>query len=194
MTQNYFLSLRTLFSNRLPTQAAVALLCIAMTTITVQAANLDPSSYFFQESFGNFQDELATAKAEGKKGVMLFFEQNDCPFCARMKRTILNQPEVQQYYRDNFRIFAVNIEGDVDITDFQGKTISEKDFSFKTHRVRATPVIRFFDLQGKKVASYTGATGSKKEFLLLGKFVAEGHYKHSSFTKYKREQRKVTTP
>jgi thioredoxin-related protein len=32
--------------------------------------------------------------------------------------------------------------------------------------------------------NYTGATGSKEEFMLLGKFVAEGHYKKTRFTQY----------
>ncbi len=154
------------------------------------AAGRDPGVYFFQETFGNLQDELETAKEEGKQGVMLFFEQDDCPFCHRMKRTILNQPDVQAYFRQHFRIISIDIEGDLPLTDFNGRETTQKDFSFKQHRVRATPVIAFFDLDGKRIMRYTGAVGGKAEFLLLGKFVAEGHYKTMRFTRYKRENRK----
>lgn len=153
------------------------------------AAVKPPGDFFFQETFGDFQDELATAKEEGKHGILVFFEMDDCPFCHRMKSSILNQTDVQDYYRENFRIFSLDIEGDVTMTDFKGDSVSQKDFAFKQHRVRATPVIAFFDLEGKKIMNYTGATGSKEEFMLLGKFVAEGHYKKTRFTRFKREQR-----
>ncbi len=156
----------------------------------LNAATRDPGAYFFHDSFGDLQAEIKTAREEGKKGVLVFFEMDDCPFCHRMKTSIFNQTEVQDYFRKHFQIISMDIEGDLEITDFKGEPTTQKDFSFKAHRVRATPVITFFDLEGEKVASYTGATGSAEEFLLLGKFVTEGHYKTSRFTKFKREQRK----
>ena len=146
----------------------------------------DPETYFFDNTFGDFSEELETAKEQGKKGVMIFFEMDDCPFCHWMKINVLNQPEVQQYYKDNFLMFAVNIDGDLEIVNFQGKSMSQKDFSFKENRVRATPVIAFFDLKGQRVMRFTGRTSNPKEFLLLGKFVAEQEYKNNKFSKYKR--------
>lgn len=74
------------------------------------------------------------------------FEMDECPFCHRMKTTVLNRPEVQDYFRKHFLIFSVDIEGDIEITDFQGKPTTMKDFAFKQYRVRATPVFQFFDL------------------------------------------------
>jgi thioredoxin-related protein len=106
-----------------------------------------------------------------------------------MKDTILNQPKVQDYFKANFLIFAVDIEGDIPITDFQGKATTEKEFAFREHRVRATPVIMFFDLDGKPVARYTGATADQQEFMWLGQYVVDGVYKEMPFAKYKREQR-----
>ena len=154
------------------------------------AQTRDPGEHFFQETFGDFTEELAIAKEENKKGILIFFEMDECPFCHRMKTTVLNKPEVQDWYRETFRIFSVDIEGDVDITDFAGNSTSQKDFAFKQHRVRATPVIAFFDLEGNRVARFTGATRDAKEFMLLGQFVAEGAYKNSNFTRYKREKKK----
>jgi thioredoxin-related protein len=55
--------------------------------------------------------------------------------------------------------------------------------------VRATPVIMFFDLDGKPVARYTGATADVDEFMWLGQYVADGIYKDMPFTRYKRERR-----
>jgi thioredoxin-related protein len=167
----------------------LALPILWLFSLNLNAATRDPGEYFFQESFGDYQEELATAKEENKKGVMIFFEMDDCPFCHRMKKDILNQSEVQEYFRHNFRVFSLDIKSDVKMVDFEGKQVSQKDFAFKQHRVRATPVIAFFDLDGQKIMSYTGTTRDAKEFLLMGKFVAGGHYKNPSFTKFKREQR-----
>ncbi len=153
------------------------------------AETRDPARFFFQETFGNFQEEAGLARDEGKQGVMIFFEMDDCPFCHRMKTTVLNQPEVQAYFRQHFRVFSVDIEGDVEITDFQGRAITQKDFAFKQFQVRATPVFAFFDTGGKLVARYTGPTSGVEEMLWLGEYVAEGHYRDESFARYKRDRR-----
>jgi thioredoxin-related protein len=151
----------------------------------------DPGQYFFNDSFWNFSEELEAARASGKKGILIMFEMDECPFCHRMKATILNQPDVQDYFRENFLIFAVDIEGDVEITDFEGKVTTMKDFAFKQYRVRATPVFAFFDLDGKyiKQARFTGAASDKGEFMLLGRYVVDGAYKNETFTRYKRAAR-----
>ena len=152
----------------------------------------DAAEYFFNETFGNLPDELALAKQEHKKGILLFFEQEDCPFCHRMKTTVLNQPEVQDYFHKYFRILSVDIEGDLDMTDFQGRTMTQKDFSFKEYNVRATPVLAFFDLDGKLVARHTGPTKGVQDFLWLGEYVVGEHYRSESFARFKREKRQQT--
>jgi len=148
------------------------------------AETRDPGTYFFQSKFGDFKAELATAKQQGKKGIFLFFEMDDCPFCARMKSTILNQSDVQDAYRAQFLIYSIDVNGDTAMTDFQGKETTEKAFAF-AQRVRATPTLLFFDLDGKLIARHTGPTKDKAEFLLLGQYVTEGAYATQPFTKYK---------
>jgi thioredoxin-related protein len=108
-----------------------------------------------------------------------------------MKTTVLNQPEVQAFFREHFLNFNIDIEGDVEMTDFNGKLTTQKAFSEKDNRVRATPVFAFYDLEGKQIVRYTGATSGVDEFLLLGEFVAQGIYKQMRFTKYKRQKAKA---
>ena len=151
------------------------------------AAPRDPAEHFFNQTFNDYTEELANAKEQGKKGIMLFFEQADCPFCHYMKERVLSQPQVQAYFRKNFLIFPVDIEGDVEMTNFHGKTMKQKDFAFKVNRVRATPVMAFYDLSGKLVAKYTGKTASIDEFMLLGKYVVDGEYNKMRFSKYKHQ-------
>ena len=150
----------------------------------------DPYQYFFNESFGDFSEELQNARDEGKQGVVIFFEMDECPFCHYMKGNVLNQPSVQDYYREHFMLYSLDIEGDLEIVDFSGESMAQKDFAFKKHRVRATPVIAFFDLNGKRIHRHTGKTSGVDEFMLMGKYVAEGHHENLSFTRFKRSQKK----
>ena len=160
----------------------------ALIPVQVQSEIRDPQSYFFNENFGDFEEELETARDEGKKGVLIMFQQADCPYCARMRTTVLNRSAVQDYFRRHFLIFHVDIEGDLEITDFNGLQTREKDFAFRQNRVRATPVFAFFNLDGDRIARYTGATTDVNEFMLLGQYVVDEIYKAMSFNRYKREQ------
>ena len=148
----------------------------------------DPAE-FFDESFNELPAELETALEEGKQGVLIMFEMDECPFCHRMKQTVLNRSDVQDYYRTHFRIISVDTEGDLELTDFSGNLTTQKEFALKQHRVRATPVFLFFDNQGKPIkrGRFTGAAKDAGEFLLLGRFIVEGHYKRVSFSRFKRE-------
>ena len=156
--------------------------------VAAPEAPLDPGEYFFDQTFGDFSDELQTARDEGKDGILLMFEMDECPFCHRMKTRVLNRKAVQEYFKAHFLIFPVDIEGDVEVTDFDGTTTTQKDLALKRYRVRATPVFAFFDLDGNLVARYTGATRDANEFMLLGRYVVDGVYKDMTFTKYKRSR------
>lgn len=150
----------------------------------------DPYQYFFNETWGDFTEELANAKEANKKAILIFFEMDECPFCHWMKQNVLNQPEVQAYFREHFLNFSVDIEGDIEITSFSGELMTQKHFSEKVHRVRATPVFGIFDLNGKPIARFTGRTSDAEEFMWLGEYVVGGHYDKMSFFKYKRLKKK----
>lgn len=160
----------------------IGLLCLA--SGIVGAETRDVHKYFFDQHLGDFKSELASAKKSGKQGIVLMFEQEDCPWCARMKSTVLNQSEVQDYYKKNFLVFMVDIKGDAALIDFQGKETTEKKFS-EQNRVRATPVFAFIDLDGKVAYRFTGASKDVQEFLMLGRFVIDGAYKTQAFSVYK---------
>ena len=171
--------------------APLLLLCLTLTAPGLQAEELrDPYSHFFSDTFGDFSEELESARAEGKKGILLFFEMDECPFCHFMKGEVLNRPEVQAYFREHFLNFAVDIEGDLEITDFEGNPTTQKAFA-KKNRVRATPVIAFFDLEGKRIHRHTGRTADIAEFLLLGRYIVDDHYLTERFTRFKRSQREA---
>ncbi len=166
-------------------------LAFTLLLFTGVASASDPYSDFFHDSFGDYSEELANAREQGKKGVMIFFEMDECPFCHWMKTNVLNRAEVQAYYREHFLLFAHDIEGDVEIVDFQGNATTQKDYAKEVHEVQATPVFLFFDLDGKPIHRYTGKTRDPEEFLWMGEFVADGHHLDTNFSKFKKAKRRA---
>lgn len=164
------------------------LLCMPLFAPQLAAAEIrDAEKHFFDPKLGNFQEELVEAKQLGKQGIMLFFEMDDCPWCTRMKSTIMNQSEVQDYYRSHFLIYAIDTNGDTSMTDFSGRETVEKKYALE-NRVRATPTILFFDLDGKLLVRHTGPAKDINEFKLLARYVIEGGYKTAPFARYKQQQ------
>lgn len=168
----------------------LAVLCLWLPAgLAVAPLPRDPGTHFFQETFGNLQEDLQIAREEGRQGLLLFFEMDECPWCQRMRNTVLNQPVVQDYYRKHFRILSIDVEGDLELQDFSGETVPEKDLAFERFGVRATPVFAFFDLDGRLLVRHTGPTASVEEFLWLGEYVTSQAYRDKSFAIYKRERR-----
>lgn len=159
---------------------------LSVASVSAHAEIRDPHQHFFQQKFGELQADLETARSEGKKGILLMFEMDECPFCERMKKTVLNQSQVQDYFREHFLIYSIDVRGGTPLSDFTGQQTTEKSFALG-QRARATPVFIFYDLQGQPVTRFTGATQNTEEFMLLGRFVVEGHYTSMPFNVYKRQ-------
>lgn len=149
----------------------------------------DPMEYFFHQSFNNLAEELELAVEENKSGILIMFVDKDCPWCMKMKSTIMNRSDVQAYYREHFRLLTIDVNGDTMMTDFTGNEMTERDYSFKQNRVRATPVFMFFDTTGKAVTRHTGITVDATEFIWLAEYVVNGEYRNTNFTKYKQKRK-----
>ena len=176
-------------SNRAVLIALFAVTLLAGYVLTAPSAGpaRDPMQHFFNQSINNLPDEVAAAKSGGQQAILVMFESEDCPWCVKMKATVLNQVAVQDYYRKHFRILTMDVNSDVSMTDFNGHKKPQKDFAFSHNRMRATPVFVFFGLDGKPMAKYAGATPDAGEFLQLGEFVASGAWRTTKFSVYSRE-------
>jgi len=146
------------------------------------------ASGFFDASLGDFQAELAAAGKDGKLGVLLMFEVEGCPYCRKMKEQVLNRTEVQSYFRKHFAIYSVDIVGSITVTDFSGRSATEKSFA-KERRVRGTPTFLFVATDGKEMARYVGATRDAREFMELGRFVVEGYWRKQDFSQFYRNSK-----
>lgn len=137
---------------------------------------------FFDQTLGDLAAELKAATAAGKTGVLLMFEAEACPYCRRMRQQVLNRDDVQAYFRKRFAIVSVDVLGDVPLTDFAGRETTEKAYA-RAVKIRGTPTFVFVGPGGNEIARAAGAMDAA-EFLRLGRYVADGHYKTMSLEQF----------
>jgi thioredoxin-related protein len=138
----------------------------------------------FSLNTGDLREEAADARRAGKRALMLFFEQEGCPGCAHMKRSVFPRDDVRAFYSRHFVSLAIDIHGSVPLRDFAGRDLTEKSFA-QGSKIRATPTFVFYDLNGAELVRIVGPTQTAGEFLLLGEFVTSGAYKTRTFAQYK---------
>lgn len=102
---------------------------------------------WFKDSFLYLQEEVDKAAEEGKR-VALYFHQEECPYCQRMLNVNFTQRDIAERAQSQFNFIAINIWGDLEVTDLDGTVSSEKDFA-RAQRVQFTPTILFLDSAGR---------------------------------------------
>lgn len=145
---------------------------------------------WFTITFRDIADDIAQAKAEGKR-LALTFEQRGCIYCAQMHEKILSDPEVRDYIAANFMVVQYNMFGDEEVTDLDGETLTEKTAARRWGYV-FTPTIVFLPEEAPEgktvaeaaVATMPGAFG-KWTFLNMFRWVKEkGYERDEHFQQY----------
>jgi thioredoxin-related protein len=148
------------------------------------AGAAEPWERFFSPSLGDLRAEAIEARKDGKQALVVMYQFEECPYCARMKREVLSRPEVQDFYRRHFRVIEIDTRGALDVTGFDGRTLPEKAFA-RAAGIRGTPTFVFHDFEGKVLMKQVGAIGDPQEFLQLGEYVATGAYRSAGFAAWR---------
>ncbi len=136
---------------------------------------------WMRETFKDLAEDLDEANAEGKR-LVLFFEQRGCIYCRKMHEEVFSDPGISDYIGENFFVVQMNIYGDVEVVDFDGESLPEKQMARKW-RVMFTPNIVFLPEEVPEgqtaveaaVAVMPGAFG-KGTTLDMFTWVAESRY------------------
>lgn len=123
---------------------ATALLALPAFAATLGDDGLHKTDWM-RDTFKDLREDLEEANAEGKR-LVLFFEQRGCIYCTKMHEEVFPREEVSSYISDNFFVVQLNLYGDVEVTDFDGETLSEKDMARKWG-ILFTPSIMFLPEQ-----------------------------------------------
>ena len=155
----------------------IAVLLLVSVGSVMQAGQIgDDGMYkesWMRDTFKDLREDLAEANAEGKR-LALIFEQRGCIYCIKMHEEVFVQPRVSSYIEENFFVVQLNLHGDLEVTDFDGEVLSEKDIARKW-RILFTPTLMFlpediedqFDAAQASVAVMPGAFSVGTTFDLL---------------------------
>lgn len=122
---------------------------------------------------------------------MVIIEQRGCIYCAKMHEKVFPDPEITQALNDDFFVVQINMFGDVEVTDLDGETMSEKDMVTRWN-ANFTPTLMFFppdipaDLPANQAAVVTmpGAFGKWTTLNLLNWVSEAGYEGEESFQRY----------
>lgn len=145
---------------------------------------------WMRDTFKDLGEDLAEASAEGKR-LMVMIEQRGCIYCQKMHEEVFPIPEIAQYIEDNYFVVQINMFGDVEVTDFDGTTLPEKDM-VKKWGALFTPMILFLPEEVDQdasaaqlaVAQMPGAFGRYTTFNMLNWVVEKGYQGEETFQRY----------
>ena len=145
---------------------------------------------WMQDTFKDLREDLAEADAEGKR-LMVIIEQRGCIYCTKMHEEVFVIPQIDQMLTDDFYVVQLNMFGDVEVTDFDGTTLPEKDMVSRWS-VLFTPTMMFFPEEVPEgesatdaaVATVPGAFGKLTTWNMLNWVRDHGYDSDEPFQKY----------
>jgi thioredoxin-related protein len=144
---------------------------------------------WMHETFLDLREDLADATAQGKR-LAVMIEQRGCIYCTKMHEEVYPVPEIDALLNEEFYVVQINMFGDLEVTDFDGETLPEKDMVRKWGAMY-TPTIYFFPEEvaeeapaNRVAAAYVPGALSPGMFYNMLTYVRDGVYETENFQKY----------
>lgn len=142
---------------------------------------------WFKQSFLDLEDDLAEAD-ENNRHIIIYVHQNGCPYCAKLITENFQNPELVKKIQSNFDVIEINMWGDRDISNWQGRDYTEKTFA-QHMKVQFTPTLLFLNNNGDIILRLNGYQSIEDMYLSLD-YVANKKYSFLSFAEYKNNLKK----
>jgi len=145
---------------------------------------------WMRDTFKDLGEDLAEANDEGKR-LLVMFEQRGCIYCTKMHEEVFPTPEISAALNDIYFVVQINMFGDIEVTDFGGTTLPEKEMVRRWNAL-FTPTMMFFPSEVPEdvtatqaaVAVMPGAFGRWTTLNLLNWIAAEGYNGDVTFQRY----------
>ena len=168
---------------------AVSLLAAQVSAATLGDDGLHKESWM-RDTFKDLREDLEEAQSEGKR-LLVMIEQRGCIYCTKMHEEVFVVPEIRGLIEDHYFVVQINMFGDVEVTDFDGTVLSEKDMVRRWNAL-FTPILMFFPEEVPEgataveaaVANMPGAFGKGTTLDLLTWVVEKGYEGEEPFQKY----------
>ena len=141
---------------------------------------------WFKQSFLDLGDDIDEALQAGKKGIIIYFGQNHCPYCRALMVNDFGQDDIAIYTQNNFDVISINIWGSKEVTLPDGTVMTERNYAIH-EKANLTPSLIFYTRDPQQRI--------QKTFMLRGyyppyqfraalEFVAQGYVNEESFADY----------
>jgi len=144
---------------------------------------------WFKLSLMELSDDVAEASAQGKRLVLYFF-QDGCPYCEKLLKDNFTDKGIVEKMKSGFELIAINMWGDKEVIDLNGKETIEKDFAASL-KVMYTPTMLFLNEQGKVILRINGYYHPEKFSAVLD-YVSGKKETQLAFTQYYKNKKQKT--
>ncbi len=137
---------------------------------------------WFKLSFLELHDDLHEAIQEGKRGLIVYFGQEYCPYCKAQLENNWGRRDIREYTQKYFDVVAINVRGTREVTNLDGYIATEKQFAIR-QKANFTPTLLFYDRDGH-VALRLAGYHPPYQFRAALEYVADGYYKEQSLRQF----------
>jgi thioredoxin-related protein len=109
---------------------------------------------WFKDSFLELEEDIREAAAEGRR-LIVFFHQDNCPYCNALIERNLSQKQIEEKIRRHYDVVALNLRGDRNVVSVDGAPYTEKDFA-RALNIQFTPTLLFLDENGNLLLRLNG--------------------------------------
>ncbi|CTQ51231.1 thioredoxin family protein [Jannaschia donghaensis] len=142
------------------------------------------------ETFKDLREDLGEANAEGKR-LMVIVEQRGCIYCTQMHEEVFVEEDIAAMLSEEYFVVQMNMFGDVEVTDFDGESLSEKE-AVRKWGLNFTPTLMFLpedvaedvDAGDAAVATIPGAFGPGTTRNMLTWVLEHGYDGEEGFQAY----------
>ncbi len=137
---------------------------------------------WFKSSFNNLPEDLDDAISAGKKGLIVYFGQEHCPYCQALMRDNLSKGDLVRYLRLHFDVVGLNAHSIEKLTDMDGQTKLINEFAIE-QKAQLTPTLLFF-VKGRKLALKLVGYHTPYKMRAALEYVVDDHFKTKRFGEY----------
>lgn len=141
---------------------------------------------WFKDSFLEIAED-ATEAGDADRHVLLFFNLNACPYCARMLDESFREEPNKGLIQTHFDVISLNVLGDREVVFNEEITVSEKELA-EILNVRATPGVMFLDANNRPVARADGYR-APESFRRILEYVSTRAYMETELSEFVERQK-----
>ncbi|WP_071673238.1 thioredoxin family protein [Nioella nitratireducens] len=179
--------MKQLFYGLIGLAMGLALSAPAMAELDDAGLHVEP---WIEDTFLDLREDLADANANGQR-LLILFEQRGCIYCREMHETVFSRDDIAAMLTDDFFVVRLNLHGSLEVTDFDGTVMSERDIA-RRWGILFTPTLMFMPEEVSEdrtapqaaVASMPGAFSGWTTFNLFTWVLGHGYDEEEGFQRY----------